>query len=257
MAQGSGGLAGRIGFLAAIFQLVGIGSVFELARNISNYFPEGTVSSRGLLLVVVAALSLLTTLSVIFAALFLRSREKYRPPYSIDAICHQLVVGRAGIVHTTVMSLTARSNAVRFYEGRFSWTGESQPEFKNLLPAGSNIIPTGARHPWEYFQFYFPAPLGRGESITISYDQEVPLERFDHLISKYVIDNINKLTLKILYSDGSTISSVTKSLMKTSFDDFPRIINHEAIPSNRPSALEWEIDKPKKGVCYQMTWVPT
>jgi hypothetical protein len=249
-----------IGIVAAILQIAGIGSVFVLVRHGAKLFPaDRAITPLGITLLVFAVVSL--TLGVgglLFLALGLVQRRLSFPrlPYRLLDAHYKLVVGVDHIDHVVALTLRMTQHGVRYFEGRYSWTGDSPPPpFIVARPAGATLINAGRQSPWTYYQVFFRTPLHRDEKVQVELRQSMSKEDFLPLISKTVVEEIGRLTLEVVFEDGRRLAQVSHNKLRGSFDSFPVNQQHVILGSGGEASHAWVVEKPGRGRVYQMTWV--
>lgn len=244
--------------ILTVSQLLGLGSIFALLNANSAASVEADRLDATPFWAVIAVVVVLIcgiAVSAWFMAIYFKNSRFKDPPYQIKNAVFSLVVEENRIVSRADFEVQARKDGVRYYEGRYCWTGASVPSFDLIAPPNGHILPTGSRHPWRYYQVYFSAPLNKGQSVRVVVDRILPKEAFECLISKTVVENMDDLSLEIEYKDGTLIKTIAENLLRTSFDEYPKNVSLPKIPSAGVTAHRWTVTgKPKRGACYQLVW---
>jgi hypothetical protein len=246
------------GLLAALLQIFGIGSIFLAIERLNQLAAQNSAAEISVTPLWLAAGMLLAVEGVLIWFFLLRAAEERKYPFSpFDILTaeYELLVLPNEIHTITRLNLRAKREGVRFFEGRNWWSGLSKPEVRIHEPAGATLSPSGMQAPWTYYLVVFPRVLKQDEEIVVETNEVVPREAFERYISKQIVERMERLELRVRLADGSSLRSVDRYKRQTSTEGrIVKRLNLKSEPGTDTVLHTWSIERPRRGLAYQLAY---
>ncbi len=173
--------------------------------------------------------------------------------YSFDA------ADRRRQIQDITVEVQSRRSALTIFANKFHWTGSgTKPEIQLTSPDQILLIDPGMLYDnWQFYYVHFRKPLGFGEIADVTVKQSLFDERgtFRPVLSKYVQDDMESLTLRVLFGDHMPPRDKVEAVIRSSIMGDERIRGHGELEYDEATkSVKFAIGSPRRGQTYAIEW---
>lgn len=167
-------------------------------------------------------------------------------------VCYSLV-DATSYKYSRRVIVKALRNGIDCYKNKITWTGTG-----SITPNGHNPRFTIGDDPFSNYKFCkvdFERPLKKKEKLEIRYslDLKDPGMQARPFLNHTIHNPIHKLIMRVhfLHDDGGV--HFKKEIFMSPMSEMPLWEEKVLLPLDSKEAV-WEIDRPRQGYCYRLTW---